>query len=628
MILSWPFSAHAQQASVEGVVLDSHSRITVADVHVTALDATSRDTLNHTTTDAHGRYQLDLPFTVRSKEVPDSPEYAIWIDGPNPVSSITGTEIRIGYSAPHSVAEPSAELYDIRGRVMRLPQVLPAGIYFVRLHFPDGRLSTAEKVVVASPFVPSLKVRRMAPPNRTPAPFAAPHLTADDVIFVVEKPFYHRREAPGSVTVAGMQLDWELESTIPLVTADEAVYEVTYQSDAIVLEGSGRAALVEADTASGRYRFDAAALDAAGVELIPGKVLLIEGISVRRIAAVQTSGGFVTVETDFATLEELIEDGDFGWTHTLRFDEEHLPNFSVAGKNAQLQRSARKIELSYKADPYEIKIELVPSDTSSSAEIKAEVTKTLASGLKARLTGIARIKEMKSSASASFRSGKLESVSYETTEQEIEILLDIAAAGPGIDENDIGFIVPQALFRYVFMVGLFPVQTDFKLQFVFRVKVDPNASALARTRLRYTADAGLQYTGTDIEVNNVSAQVTLQEGTADAASVFMPVDLQFGVAFPRIEVSLVGVPIVPYFRTGFFIGSTLRFGPICKTAFQRVALDAGLEIKLFTPKPITLLEATMWEHRVEEKSDGCPADKNFDGDAAWEDSPKHAHLWP
>jgi len=90
-----------------------------------------------------------------------------------------------------------------------------------------------------------------------------------------------------------------------------------------------------------------------------------------------------------------------------------------------------------------------------------------------------------------------------------------------------------------------------------------------------------------------------QTGAASAIGV------NFGLAFPRIEIGAFGEVLVPWIQTAFLIGGDYTFTPACQQAKSQFIGACGIDLSLagfgYNAKK------TLWqEEKVLLKSGDCP----------------------
>jgi hypothetical protein len=163
--------------------------------------------------------------------------------------------------------------------------------------------------------------------------------------------------------------------------------------------------------------------------------------------------------------------------------------------------------------------------------------------------------------------------------------------------------MPEVAIPWRFLIGTIPVTVNFRVQFVLSMTVQNEASATASTTMSYNGSTGFSYSGIDIDPNHETINHLFNGTNADSgANIGNAVDLQIGIAFPKIDVEVFAVPVVPSFLVGFAVGTSLTWGPVCKSGYTRIDIKAGADLKLFNLSR-TLLDEVLWTR--EEKSDPC-----------------------
>ncbi len=156
----------------------------------------------------------------------------------------------------------------------------------------------------------------------------------------------------------------------------------------------------------------------------------------------------------------------------------------------------------------------------------------------------------------------------------------MAAAGAGLGKIDFPF--PGVMFKFLVMVGPVPITIGVGAKLIGSIVVPAKASATAKSRFRYQSSSGFEYQGSDVEVKgNIGSLEFTPDPFDSAAMISIPVDAQWGVAFPRISVSVFDSLFVPYLHTGVVVGSSLKWGPDCKWGYVKYVSEVGYDFKVF-----------------------------------------------
>ncbi len=405
----------------------------------------------------------------------------------------------------------------------------------------------------------------------------------------------------------------------PAVTPPETGggYEITYSPSTIrIPDAVASQALVSVDSAAHVYRFSTDVLTAANVTLQPGRILLIPGVALRRITAVNTTGGESTLTTSYVSLNQAIKDADITWDQPLRYSTAVLANARLKTGDRLLAPSMVQpngsVEWKYTAGANEITATL--STTGSNATIRVDVLKKTGGAANARFTAQTVIGEMRSLARIDIAENRTERFDYDARGLGGTVDLDVAAAGAGFDE--LAFDWPEAILRFPVQVGPLPVIVALKVQLVTKLVVNGNASASARTSFSYGGDAGFRYDGMSMQTTASAGLGTpvLGASTGDAAALIgNEVDAQFGFAAPKIEVGIFGETIVPFIRPEFFVGSRLQWGPVCKSAYVKYLVQGGIDLRFFGSTIASRTDTISGPYEVRESPDDCAGSPIRDG---------------
>jgi len=96
-------------------------------------------------------------------------------------------------------------------------------------------------------------------------------------------------------------------------------YDVKYSDNTKIISTETIDKLISSDKESGVYKFSADAEEVT--TLNPGEVVIFAGHSLRKIKSVEQSGDEITVNTEYATLNEAITDGKISWEKTIDWSE-------------------------------------------------------------------------------------------------------------------------------------------------------------------------------------------------------------------------------------------------------------------------------------------------------------------
>jgi hypothetical protein len=154
-------------------------------------------------------------------------------------------------------------------------------------------------------------------------------------------------------------------------------------------------------------------------------------------------------------------------------------------------------------------------------------------------------------------------------------------------------------------LAILGVSIDISAQIIASLKVPAAAaaSATASANYSYTGDTGFSYDGGDIQTVATINGHDFTDGQFDSGSNFVDVDAQFGLAFPRIGLAILNQEVA-WLHTGFIIGSSLTFGPICKAGYTKLVVEGGYGIEVLG---VTLVsdKATFAEREKRVSQNNC-----------------------
>ncbi len=433
---------------------------------------------------------------------------------------------------------------------------------------------------------------------------APPHEAATPQTAAAAPPMLPDPGAPGAANETGAAGLQTLTRNASLALPDSRVrttYDVKYTAQTLVLDESATRALRSADPKAHRYTFDAAALGGTLAKIKPRTVLLIPGQALRRVTRAERAGTELVVDTEYAALTDAIESGRIGWNAHLSFDRAHaVALIDEAGHEHPLPSAAERASLatpgtrmladsaglvdpgviawSFKQGPMTYEFQVEPQGEQVSIKIKAIKQQ----GPKANLayTAVGTFKNVYAKADGTFADSQVKSLTYDQPELVGDVTLSIAAAGAGLGKIDFPF--PGVMFKFVVMVGPVPITIGVGAKLIGSIVVPAQASATAKSRFRYQSSSGFEYQGSDVEVKGNIGNLEFSPDPFDsAAMISVPVDAQWGVAFPRISVSVFDSLFVPYLHTGVVVGSSLKWGPVCKWGYVKYTSEVGYDFKVF-----------------------------------------------
>lgn len=400
---------------------------------------------------------------------------------------------------------------------------------------------------------------------------------------------------------------------------NSAVYDVEYTNNAVVLEGEAATSLLDIDSAAAEYTFDADRLEENGKTLKEGDVFVVAHRAMRKVSSVRREGNRVIVSTEAATVPEVIRNGTISWDFTP--DMREGSSISIQGSSHKSgARTAGATEFSFPIvrevtmGDYKYTMKFDGELTNGNirdVEVNFIVEKKVGEKTSATFTGKGTFSLPRNSSTMIIQDGKLQSFSTYNRGATCEIEISLAAAGAGFGDMDLK--LPNAAIsipiRAIPTPGgpipiPIPVSIDIGIQFVAKLEVSGEASATAKCAFSYSGDGGFEYKGVSIEPKASIGKADLNPSSADAASIFSPVDAQFGVAVPRVSLTIAGSEVAAVF-CGFVVGTQLDFGPACKKAYVKITQQGVYDLQVFGV-PLVKGEKMFYEKNREAKGEGCP----------------------
>lgn len=381
---------------------------------------------------------------------------------------------------------------------------------------------------------------------------------------------------------------------------DRFTFDVTWTPQTTVVSEAQLALLKDTDTENHRYTFDAAAVANSGLDLSPGRVLVIHGTSVRRISAVQEVGADLIVDTAYAPLTDAVADGTLGWDYTLDFSPEKLESVSMAGYTFT-PTAEDTIAFNFKdgAFTYDLNIKL-NGDRSDYT-----FTKGVGSSASARFVAEGKLEAFKSQDQIVVENSTLKRFGHEQKGMRGETTLSLTVAGSGQDFVDLK--LPFAVLKYPFLVGPIPVVLNVKIQFVVNAYVPFDGSSQVKTKFTFDSDMGFDYNGSEVKTTGQIGPHSLTREVAQIGAS-SAIGINFGVGYPRVELGIAGETVVPWAQTAFLIEGSYSFTPPCQLARAAFIGAGGIDLKFFGLETNVPAHTFFDQRRTLLRSGDCPPD--------------------
>lgn len=374
---------------------------------------------------------------------------------------------------------------------------------------------------------------------------------------------------------------------------DSVTYDVDLASNTVLIDAAHLNLLVNADDENHVYTLNAAGVQAAGLDLAVGKPLVIHGVAARKIASVTPDGDNLVVETDFVPLNEIFTDGTIAWDYGVEFTPDKIQIVEVEGKEYAVPKDGTPVNISFEIGEYKYEIKATLDGESSTFEFT--VTKGLAATVEGKFVASGTIQRFRSKNDFELSGGELKSWGTDFTGMSGDATLELIVTASGADAVD--YKLPVPIMKIPFLVGPVPVVLGVKIQFVIKGSVPYDGSAHVKSKFTYNSDLGLKFDGTEVSAGGSLAGLTFGDATHQTGAS-SAVGANFGIGFPRVELSIFGDSIVPWAQTAFLIGGSYTFTPACQTADAEFIGAVGYNLGLFG---FDLLSGkkTLFDHKKE-----------------------------
>ncbi|MBN1415683.1 MAG: hypothetical protein JW973_11330 [Bacteroidales bacterium] len=382
---------------------------------------------------------------------------------------------------------------------------------------------------------------------------------------------------------------------------ESTVYDVTYTDNTVFIDSLSAQSLVRIDTADYIYYFEGD--DPKITNLKEDDILLIYGVALRRVTNVVRNGNETRIETAYATLNEAIRDGEISWNKEIHFKDGVIPVVQMKGTNIGYKSiDGDSIEFEFKYGDYSYRIKFVFSD--EKADVEFEVKKDLVKPITAKFLAKGSIEKFYSGTELKYEDSRLTKFGQKNVNIKGDLTLNLTVAGSGRD--DIAFELPVVLLKFPVTGLAIPATINLKVMFVMNCYVPVDGSSQVEVKFTYNSTTGIKYNGTNVSVDASMGDQSMEKSIAQTGAS-SAIGANFGLAFPRLEIDILGEAIVPWIHTAFLIGGDYTFTPPCQQAKCQFIGACGVNFSFlgFGYKA----NHTFWqEEKVLLKAGECPED--------------------
>ncbi len=360
-------------------------------------------------------------------------------------------------------------------------------------------------------------------------------------------------------------------------------YDVKYSDNTKIVSTETVDKLISSDKESGVYKFSADADELETLE--PGDVVIFAGHSLRKIKNVEQSGDEIIVNTEYATLNEAITDGEISWEKTIDWSESSS-NVNTASLiigdviYASETKTEFKVHYKGKLQGWDIELELEPDG--EKLKIKLTGEKSFNGQKVCKITAEGFLSKFKHKTEMSFSGGQLVNFNESNDGLQGELNVNFAAVGVGSDIAYIG--IPAKISIPVLIGGVIPVNLNLIATLKIYPEVQQGASSQGSYKLTYNSDMGFEYENGNTKLNSKlnSQNMDITGETVTAGTVTTGIGV--GFEFPRFEVAVLGEIIVPFFlvnisTVNFFEPGILSGVKPCQQGKLNLKVISGVNLK-------------------------------------------------
>ncbi|MDY0079417.1 MAG: hypothetical protein RBR95_02405 [Ignavibacteriaceae bacterium] len=289
-------------------------------------------------------------------------------------------------------------------------------------------------------------------------------------------------------------------------------------------------------------------------------IIFIYGKVIRKITSVTDLGNTVEVEAEAVNMNEAIDDATIYWDKEVRFTSDMKKDISIVSGYPTIRKEGAEdvtFEVKFSEDlKGTITLKLNDAKLDATCEV---IKKKGASQSKYAFEGY--LQKFKNQGKIVYENSSLKNYDHTMSGLQGEITLSLTATSQ-LSELFGAIELPFVLLQIPTVVGGVPVVLKLKMLFVVNTTFGTiDASAYIKTKFSYNSDVGLKYAGSTVGVTANAGPIQF-ESNSDSIHVATSAaaGANFGLTFPRFEVSILGGLVVPYIHTAFLIGGSFVTG--------------------------------------------------------------------
>lgn len=321
-----------------------------------------------------------------------------------------------------------------------------------------------------------------------------------------------------------------------LTTAPGTVFQVTYTDNTVVVDAATTEKTFRGVSADGQlFVFDKDNEQIKKLEA--GSVMLLQGLALKKVVAVEDNGEFLVVATAPATLTDAIKDGHIAWDLPVHFDgksatlQDALPRFFDHG-NWVVEAAAPETSGTVGDWKYTAKANPSPGKLDLDLDVKGSLE-----GLDVDVNGKGTIQNFNLAADMQVSNGVMENFKYVAKNLQGEVNLAFVATkkGDGMLKRIEKKLPP--MFEAPVIIGGIPFVMDVSSVVIIGPGLSAkNEAASGHFKVKFNGGQGFDFSGAAItpEGNVSSNNEIVDSGSISVA----PFAYLVGFAMPRVELTL------------------------------------------------------------------------------------------
>ncbi len=353
-----------------------------------------------------------------------------------------------------------------------------------------------------------------------------------------------------------------------------------YKPGVIRVEGAWEEVIVTADESTQIYTLNKSAFNQ---QPRVGEVILVPGEIMHKVKAIRPAGDYYEVEMKPAALTDVIENGTIAFEIQPEWSDAsslRIEGKEMLTKGARLSIAPIEFNMHVSGVDHKILIEpRVKDGRIDSCAFRFQMSKGNSTAFEA--VGTASLPRQK--ILIYIEEGKLKEFKSESSGMNATFQVHMATAGGNSGEHSLS--LPKMALTFPIRAiptpaGLvpnpIPMSVEVGVQFVSQMTLpDAMSSASAESSVSFSALGGFEYKSGGVVPAGDLSKNEIKDGKFDSAAGFgQPVDLQFGVAFPRVSFNIMSQEVA-YVHVGYTTGSRLQWGPLCKSGYSKVVVEGG-----------------------------------------------------